>query len=170
MIRSLVLSCLVLLLSSCGFQLRGSTPVAPPLQTLYLKTADPYGKLADDLRDYLTLSGIQLVDTPGPHTTVLDILRETQSQQLINVSGTQQTRQYNLVLTVVFQLTKANGQPWVPLQSLSETRAFTTVSNQILGGTNEQSTLIEQMRQALVFDIMNRLGSQDITHLLTEKR
>ncbi|EKD74167.1 MAG: hypothetical protein ACD_45C00053G0004 [uncultured bacterium] len=170
MLRLLALLCLAVCLTSCGFHLRGGTTLNPPLQKLYLKTADPYGQLANNLRNYLKVSGTPFVDSKEEATAILQILSENENQQLINVSSTQQTRQYNLILTVTFQITDPQGKILIPLQSLSESRAFTTVSDQILGGTNEQNALTQQMRKAIVFDIMNRLGSNDISTQLTTQK
>src|SRR5580765_4776974 len=90
------------LLTSCGFHLRGPTPLPPPLKSLYLQTPDPYGQLTRNLKRSLRMSGVELSSTPAGAKTVLVIMSETSGQQLLSVSGTQQTRQYNLSLTVTF--------------------------------------------------------------------
>jgi LPS-assembly lipoprotein len=157
-------------LSSCGFQLRGSQPLNPLFQEIYIKTEDPYGQLTRNLREYLKMSGAHVTDTPGEAPTVLNILSETKTQALLSVSSNQQTRQYNLILTVTYEITNAKGVVLVPPQTAIETRAFTTVSDQILGGTNEQNTMYQQMQQAIVYDMMNRLGSRDIAIMLNTHR
>jgi len=167
-LQSLILIWLTAIcLSSCGFQLRGSTPLSPPLKKLYIKTADPYGQLTHYLRDYLKTSGVDLTDTPQEALTVLHIISETQNQQLLSVSGSQQIRQYNLSLAVTFEITNPKGVILMPPLTLTENRLFTTLSDQILGGTNEQNILYQQMRLAIVYDIMNRLSSREVTKLLT---
>ncbi|HSW69673.1 MAG TPA: LPS assembly lipoprotein LptE [Gammaproteobacteria bacterium] len=160
----------VVCLSSCGFQLRGSAPLSPPLKILYIQTADPYGQLTRNLRDYLTMSGVELTDTPSHASTILHIINETQSQQLLSVSGTQQTRQYSLVLAVTFEILNPKGSVLMPPTTLSENRTFTTLSDQILGGTNEQNTLYQQMRIAIIYDIMSRLSSREVTKMLMEPK
>lgn len=155
-------------LTSCGFQLRGAVSLSPPLKKMF-KTTDPYGPLTHNLRDYLTLSGVELTDTPQTATTVLHIISEVPSQQLLSVSGSQQTRQYSLLLAVTFEVTTPAGAVLMPSITLTENRTFTTLSDQILGGTNEQNTLYQQMRLAIVYDIMNRLSSKDVTNLLTKQ-
>lgn len=152
---------------SCGFHLRGSIPLAPSLYKLHLETKDPYGQLTRNLKQYLKISGVTLVDKPEDATAILVILQESTSQQLLGMSGTQQTRQYNLILTVVFEVTDPLGKIIVPPQILAETRSFTIKSDQILAGSNEANNLYTQMRQAIVYDIMTRLGSTEITQLLT---
>lgn len=154
-------------ITSCGYHLRGSMPLATPLYKLYLETSDPFGQLTRYLKQFLKVSGVTLVEKREDSTAVLVILHEATSQQLLGISGTQQTRQYNLILNVTFQVTDPVGKILVPLQSLTETRSFTIKSDQILAGSNEANNLYNQMRQAIVYDIMARLGSTEITHLLT---
>lgn len=169
-LRWMVLLFMAILLSSCGFQLRGQTPLSPPLKRLYIQTANPYGALTRNLRDYLTRSNVELVGSPDEALTILHIISETQNQQLLSVSGLQQTRQYSLTLSVTFEVTNPKGIILVPSSTLTENRTLTTLSDLILGGTNEQNTLYQQMRLAIINDIMNRLGSRDVTTLLTEQK
>jgi LPS-assembly lipoprotein len=162
----MLLLSLIGLLSGCGFHLRGQLPLAPPLQKLYLKTQDPYGQLTRNLKQYLKDSNVQLADSPQTAETVLEILHEYNTEQLLSIGGTQQTRQYNIILTVNFQVTDPTGKILLPPQSMSETRSLTIQSNQILGGSNEENNLYQQMRRAIVYDIMNRLSSKDVTDLI----
>jgi LPS-assembly lipoprotein len=169
-LRLIVLLSIAMFLSSCGFQLRGETPLSPPLKRLYIQTADPYGALTRNLRDYLMRSDVELVDSPAEALTILHIISEVQNQQLLSVSGLQQTRQYSLTLSVTFEIMNPKGIVLVPPSTLTENRTLTTLSDLILGGTNEQNTLYQQMRLAIINDIMNRLGSRDVTILLTEQK
>jgi LPS-assembly lipoprotein len=156
----------VLFIAGCGFQLRGSKTFLPSLQNLYIQSTDPYGQLATYLATYLKQSGVHLTTTPDEATAILSILSETQNQQLISVSGTQQTRQYNLLLLVQFQVTNNKGAILVPPQSLTESRILTSISDQILGGSNEQTIMYQQMRRSMVYDMINRLGSQDVAAMI----
>jgi LPS-assembly lipoprotein len=154
-------------LSGCGFKLRGAMPLAPQLHSLYLETADPYGQLAHYLRQFLKMSGVSLAESPVGATSILNILSESTSDQLIGINGTQQTRQYNLVLTVTFQVSNTNNRVLVSPQTVTESRALTIINDQILASSNEAMNLYTQMRQAIVYDIMSRLSSEDITAQLT---
>jgi LPS-assembly lipoprotein len=156
------------LLSACGFHFRGQVPLAPPLKKMYLQSEDPFSQLTRNVKQSLKISGVDLVDSPAKADTILDIMRETNSEQLLSIGGTQQTRQYNITLTVTFQITDGHGRVLVPIESLSETRSLTILSNQILGGSNEENNLFVQMRRAIVYDIMSRLSSSDVSTLVTQ--
>jgi LPS-assembly lipoprotein len=154
------------LLSGCGFHLRGPTELPPPLKNVYLQTQQPYGELTKDLTQYLTLSGAHLTNSASQADTILVIKQESTDQQLLGVGGTQQTRQYNLILTVAFEITNKQGVVLVPLQALSETRTLAVQANQILGSSNETTNLYQQMRRTIVYNIMNRLASKETAILL----
>jgi LPS-assembly lipoprotein len=156
-------------LNACGFHPRGEIPLAPPLHNLYLKSVSPYDQLARNLRQALKQSGVHFASSQNNATVTLEILSETTGQQLLSVSGTQQTRQYNLILTVVYQLLDAKGRVLVAPQSVSETRTIPIQTNQILAGSNEANNLYRQMRFSIVYVILNRLASNDISYILTKK-
>ncbi len=168
--RNLYCLIICLWLSGCGFHARGPMTLAPPLQNLYLQTADPYGQLAKNIRVYLKMSGIHLAQTPAAATSVLEILSENTSEQLLNISGTQTTRQYNLILTVAYRITDNKGNILTDTQIATETRSLTIDANQMLSSSNQAVSLYQQMRIAIVYDIMSRLASRDITAVLTKSK
>jgi LPS-assembly lipoprotein len=155
-----------LLLSACGFHLQRGAVLAAPLQRLYVQSPDPYGILSRALVQYLKMSKVQLTSYAATADTVLVILQDRSSQTLLSVSGTTQTRQYNLKITVVFELRNASGQTLVPPQTLTEERAMTVQQNQILGSSNEASLYYQQMRRSIAYAILNRLASGDISKAL----
>jgi LPS-assembly lipoprotein len=108
----------------------------------------------------LEAAGVHLTESKDQAAIVLEILNEKTTQQLLSVGGTQQTRQYNLILAVTFQLTSPKGNIVMPPQTVSDTQALTVQADQVLGGSNEQNNLYQQMRQDIVFTLLNRLSSQ----------
>jgi LPS-assembly lipoprotein len=159
-VRTIATFFLLALLTSCGFHLRGEVPLAAPLKRMYLQSPDPYGELARNLRLGLEAAGVHLTESKDQAAIVLEILNEKTTQQLLSVGGTQQTRQYNLILAVTFQLTSPKGNIVMPPQTVSDTQALTVQADQVLGGSNEQNNLYQQMRQDIVFTLLNRLSSQ----------
>ncbi|MBV8801601.1 MAG: hypothetical protein JO131_01305 [Gammaproteobacteria bacterium] len=159
----LCISCI----SGCGFKPRGAMPLPPQLHDLYLETSDPYGQLAHYLRQFLKMSGVSLAKNPFEATSILTILNENTTDQLLGINGTQKTRQYNLVLTVTFQISNKKNRVIVPPQTVTESRALTIINDQILASSNEAMSLYTQMRQAIVYDIMSRLSSEEITTQIT---
>lgn len=161
----IIIACFCLI--SCGFHTRGPATLPATLQTLYLQTNDPYGQLTKNLRLYLKMSGVHLTQTPVEATSILEILNENTSEQLLNISGTQATRQYNLILTVNYRITDNRGNVLIDTQTASEMRPLTINANQMLSGSNQAVSLYQQMRLAIAYDIISRLASREINATLT---
>lgn len=166
MVRYACLFACFFILVGCGFHLQGEAKLAPPLHLLYLQTPDPYGYLARNLKQYLKMSKVKLVASPAEADTILVVSRDETAQEFLSVSGTTQTRQYRLKVTVIFEITTAKGQPIIGSQTLVEERFITIQSNQVLGSSNETALFYQQMRRALAYAIINRIASKDITRAI----
>lgn len=166
MISAVITLCLAFLCSGCGFHMQGNAQLAQPLHRLYLQTPDPYGHLSRDLQQNLKMSNVVLTATSAEADSILVILEDNSTQKLLSVGGTQQTRQYELGVTVVFEIENKNGLTMVPRQTLSATRNITVQSNQILGSSNEANLYYQQMRRQLAIALMNRLASIEVTNML----
>lgn len=165
-LRVIVLLSFCVLLASCGFHLQGQTKLAAPLHRLYLQTSDPYGQLARSLQQYLKASNVELTSSPQEADTILEVMSDSTSQNLLSVNGTQQTRQYSLVVTTIFQITNRHGGIILGPQSLSESRAITIQSNQVLGSSNEANLFYQQMRRNLAYAIINRIASREVNQII----
>lgn len=161
---------LLLTLSACNFHLRGPVTLAEPLHKVYLQSQNPYGDLARNIKQYLRMSGVQIVNSPQESTAILNINREETTQDLISINSSQQTRQYTLKLLVAFEVLTPKGNTKLAQQTVLETRPLTLQSNQILAGSNQAVLLYSEMRRAIVYDLMMRLSSQDVSRALTKAK
>lgn len=162
-----VLLFICLFLTGCGFHLQGEANLAPPLQRMYLQASDPYGYLARILKQNLRMSHVEIVNSPAEARTTLVIMQDNVSQDLFSVSGTQQTRQYILRVTVIFEVIDSYGRILLAPQPLTAARTITVQSNQILGSSNEMSLFYQQMRREIANAIIYRLASNEVTERIT---
>lgn len=165
--QKVLLTLMIMLLTACGFHPRGEIALAEPLHHLYIQSSDPYGTLVKELEQSLKMSHVTLTSSPTDASTILNIASDTTGQDLLSVNGTQQTRQYRLHVSVVFSIQNDKGVTLVPPQRITEYRIITIQSNQILGSSNEANLYFQQMRRSLASAMMFRLGSQEITRILT---
>lgn len=161
---------LILVLNSCSFQPRGHTQLSPYLHKLYLTSNNPNSQFYRYLRESLQMSGIQLNEKASDSNLVLTILNETLHQQLLSIGTNNQTRQYNVSLTISYSLSTHKGINILGPEQLTETRSVTIQSNQILGDNNEVSALYQQMRLAIAFDLIDRLASEEVGQRINAKR
>jgi LPS-assembly lipoprotein len=157
---------LAFILCACGFQLQGKTRLAGPLHRVYIQASDKYGHLVRYLEQYLKMSDAIVVNTPAEASTIFSIMKDEATQELISVSSTQQTRQYNLKVTVIFQITDNKGRILVSPQTISENRVITVQASQILGSDNQTNMIYQQMRRMIAYAIMVRIASNQVTRAI----
>lgn len=150
-------------LSSCGFHLRAPVTLPLPLQSMYIQAQDPYSSFIRNLKQYLKMSGVRLARSPQEAETILNIIEENTGQELLSINSSQQTRQYSLKYSVVFEVLDTKGKAYFPPQSLIETRTLTLQSNQVLASSNQAALLYQDMRRAVVYNIVSRLTSKKLT-------
>jgi LPS-assembly lipoprotein len=165
--RFIFIISLFALLSACGFHLQGQKEFPAALQSIYIQTPDRYSYLVHVLKQYFKMSHVKVVDTIDEARSIMVILRDDTAQQLLGVSGTQQTRQYNLKVYVTFEITDRNGRVLLPAQAFDDSRTITIQSNQILGTSNEALLYYQQIRRSLVTKIMDKLSSKEVSEQLT---
>lgn len=153
---------LLFMLTGCGFKLRDSFSFSSPIRHLYIETNTPYSLLTANLKQFFKRTSVHVTSSAKEADIILNILNEKETQPLISISSTQQTREYNLTVSITFQLKDRSGKIIVPQETMSESRTFTIQSSQILSGSNEAYGLYQQLWQALVYTVANRLASKEI--------
>ncbi len=150
---------LMLVLSGCGFHLRGEGTVPPEMKVLYLEAPNPYDRFIVELRDNLDGMGVHLVPSPGIAPVTLQILNATFSKDLTTVSSNTLVRTYTLRFVVVFQLTDVKGRGIYGPITVATTANYTTNDNQLLGDTQTLETERYQMQREIIFKLFNRINS-----------
>ena len=148
---------LALLLSACGFQLRGTVDLPPVLQATQLE-GDRFSLLVSELGMLLRNAGAGLVEERGQATAVLKVLDETSSQRVLSVGVSGRAAEYELHHRVDYQLEDARGEVLVPRQSLSARRTYQFDENDVLGKANEEESLREEMQRDLARRILQQVS------------
>lgn len=148
---------LILLLSACGFQLRG-TVVLPPVMEATRLEGDRFSLLVSELDRVLQNAGARMVDEGGQATAVLKVLGENSSQRVLSVGATGRVAEYELYHQVDYQLENPQGEVLVAKQTLSARRSFQFDENDVLGKANEEENLREEMQRDLALRIVQQLS------------
>ncbi len=156
----LMLLCSTLLLTSCGFHLRGIHGLPAWLNNVAIVIEDAHR----DLEPLLTtqLQGYSLRVNPDPATATYWLIMEqdTTRQQISSISSSTTPRQYQLIYSLRFKLTRAKGKEILPSSTVVVTRLLTVNSDRILGSNFEEETLKREMRMDAVVQVLDRIGAQ----------
>ncbi|HYR05776.1 MAG TPA: LPS assembly lipoprotein LptE, partial [Gallionella sp.] len=93
-LRMLALLLTTLMLTACGFHLRGQAGL--PFGTLYLDAANSNTPLIADLRRNLEASNVKLVNTAEQADVVLNIVSEIPEKQILTLGGSGRVSEYQL--------------------------------------------------------------------------
>jgi len=153
-IQSFVLL-LALVISGCGFQLRGAIELPPLYERVHLVDKG-YSDIGKPLSQALENVGAKMVPSPSSATSVVTLLSRGTQRKALNVGG-KQIREYELQLDVTFVVQDHEGKQLKDPQTVSLIRNFRNDPDDVLGKDNEEQIIRREMNQAVVMPILRRL-------------
>ncbi|BBP57139.1 LPS assembly lipoprotein LptE [Pseudomonas sp. St316] len=151
--RNLLVVGLAVLLSACGFQLRGTGTTELAIKELDLSARDAYGETVKMLRNTLENSGVK-VYTGAPYKLVLT--REQQSQRSLSYAGAGRSAEYELNNELSYEIRGQNNLVLID-DKLQVQKVYLHDGNNITGSDQESIEVRGEMRRELVQRMMLRL-------------
>ena len=151
---------LAVLLSSCGFSLRGTEVLSSQFQQLRLNLLQPNSEFGRLLSRSLSNAGveIELVNTldADENSLLLLVSNEQVNRRAITINPRARAAQYELQLSVNITLGRGEELLIAPEQLIVEDIYFEDIEN--ISGTQEEVEIITtEMRRELVNQLMRRL-------------
>lgn len=144
--RNLVVLGLALLLSACGFQLRGTGQTDFALQELNLQARNSYGETARQLEALLERSQVR-VHTGAPYS--LHLTREETRQRTASYTSSARSAEYELTSILDYEF--RGPQNTLLLQdSVQVQKVYVHDSNNLIGSSQEGDQLRDEMRRELL--------------------
>ncbi len=147
---------IVLLLTACGFHLRGQSGM--PFDTLYLDAANPGTPFIADLRRNLQANKVKLVNTAEQADVVLNIAFEAPEKQILTLGGSGRVNEFQLRYRVSLRAYDLKQQDWIPAEEIMLRRDYSYDDTKILAKEAEETLLYQSMRSDMVQQIMRRLS------------
>ena len=148
----------VLLLGGCGFRLAGSDPLPAVLAQPHLSVKDPYTDFAREFEHQLKNGGAALQDIRAKSTATIEVTRDQVEQRTLSVSARNIPTEYELTYTVTIAVQGPDREILKP-QTLTLSKDYSFVENELLAKEHEADTLRRQMARDLVAIAMRRLTS-----------
>lgn len=148
-----------LLLTACGFQLRGSYTL--PFDTLYIALPETAELRAVLKRNIEASSQTRIVDSAAKAQAVLVVTADLQMKNVLSLSSTGRVREYQLVRTFAYRVYDAGNRDVAPPGEITIRRDITYSDEQVLAKEAEEALLRRDMQNDLVQQLLRRLaGSQ----------
>ena len=156
--RLLILSCVSVILSSCGFSLRGSDVLSSKFQVIQLDMEQPNSEFSRLLRRSLEVADVSIesVALTNSDSPVLLVSNERIVSRPITVNPRARAAQYEMRLSINIALGSAEEYIIIPETLMVERIYFEDIAN--IAGTQEEVEIITaEMRRELVNQLMRRL-------------
>jgi len=153
--RNLMIVGLTVLLSACGFQLRGTGDNTFALQEINLKARDAYGATVNDVRSALENRGLK-VHSGAPYSLILASERE--NQRTATYTSSARTAEYQLNLALEYQIQGQNNLPLLT-RKVEVQRFYVQDQNNLVGSQQEAQQVKAEMRREMVQQLVQQLSS-----------
>jgi len=147
---------LLLTLSACGWQLRG-TGSAATIDRLHLSANSPNSIFTRTLERYLRSSGIELVDNATDAEYTLKLIKEKSKRRTATVSASARISERLLEEQVEYRVTKPDGTVAIERSTASVERIYEYNEDNVLATEDEARLLRREMYNDLARQIANRL-------------
>ncbi|MDN2696135.1 LPS assembly lipoprotein LptE [Janthinobacterium sp. SUN073] len=154
---------LTVLLSACGFHLRGSNgSFMLPFATMYIGLPET-SPLAIGLKRYIRAIGsTEVVSTKDGADAVLEVLSDPErnrTKTILSLNKNGRVQEYQLGYSINFRVVDKAGNQLLAPTTISLVRPITFDESQVLAKESEEAALYRDMRNDLVQQIMRRLAA-----------
>ena len=150
----LLVTCCVLL-SACGFQLRGQAML--PFETLFISA--PAGHpIGTDLKRLIKAgTKTQIVNKVKDAQATLEIISVTNDKEIMSVSGGGRVREFELRYRVSFRLIDSKGVELIPVNEIALRRIIPFTDAQVVAKEGEEAMLVREMQGDSAAQIVRRM-------------
>lgn len=156
--RKLIIALVVLSMTGCGFQMRGTRTLPAVMERTYIDTLDRHSVFYRKMRAELLLYDVEVVDSIADATAVFSITSDVTNQRVISVSARNVPREFEIYYTVRYQLNTEN-ETLIDDATQTMTRDYNYDETLVLGKDNEQQVLRDAIADDLVRLVMIQLTS-----------
>ena len=157
--RNLVLGLVLTGIAGCGFQLRDTQGFEISAKSLSVSATNLNSQFSQELKRMLTAQGVALVPVSGAEY-LISILSERTTRRPVATSADISVSEYELRLETRFQLTNANGELLIGPTMLVTERIYSFDRSSLVGNTEEEELLTEEMRQDIASQLLRRLSAR----------
>ncbi|MDG9884814.1 hypothetical protein CSV86_030700 [Pseudomonas putida CSV86] len=151
--RNLLVMGLAVMLSACGFHLRGTGTNELAIKELEVSARNAYGETVTQLRDVLKSSGVN-VHSGAPYRLVLT--NEAETQRAASYAGSGRSVEYELQTQLSYDIQGRNNTVLLS-DKLEVQKVYLYDGNNITGSGQESGQIRKEMRRELVQRMILRL-------------
>ncbi|MBI4999065.1 MAG: hypothetical protein HZC22_19620 [Rhodocyclales bacterium] len=146
-----------LLLSACGFHLRGAYSL--PFDTLHIAQPESSELRAIIKRNVEASTQTRITDAANEAQATLRIISDTPAKRILSLNSAGRVREYQLTRTFVFLVANNAGGNYLPQSSIVISREMTFDDSSVLSKEAEEVLLWRDIQNDLVQQLLRRLAA-----------
>ncbi len=151
--KKLIAILLLLVITSCGFHMRGMTEIS-------FKTISLEGKelsFSKNLKKILNTNKVAIVSpTENPELRV-ELLSEESEKRILTLSGQGLVREFEIFYRVRYRIKTSDSEIWSQENIIETRRDFTYSDSNLIGKEEEERQLSEAMRNEAITNLFNQI-------------
>ena len=155
--RGIAIVLTTLMISGCGWSLRGAGMIPDELNSMHVVSRDPNGKLSRDLERALQSSGVEVPSSAADADYSLVILQERSLVRVATVNENARVSEQELIEEARFMIVNQEGVQVVLPAKVSVERIFEYDEDNVLATQDERELIRSEMRRDLIMQMLNRL-------------
>ncbi len=151
--------CLSIVLSGCGFHLRGVEIAVVDIGTVYLDVGNEHGEIEQLLLRHFERNNVEVVTSPENAAFSLYISEERNYRRPVVTTMDIRVAEYEIRQEVDIELKASSGKLLVPMAVVFAERTYTFDDENLESSSDEEALLLREMRQDLVRQIFWRMNT-----------
>ncbi len=144
---------MLLMITSCGFHLRGMTEIS-------FKTISLEGKelsFTKNLKKTLASNKVSIIlPTENPELRI-ELLSEESEKRILSLSGQGLVREFEIFYRVRYRIKTIDSETWSQENIIETRRDFTFSDSNLIGKEEEERQLYESMRNEAITNLFNQI-------------
>jgi len=156
---------LVLVITACGFRLRGALDIPDELKSIYISSEKASPDFTSLLKRNLKLNGVRIADSASDAALALHIYEERVRRRTLTITESAKTAEYQLNMDVSFDIQSPTGDTLLEKDIVSNEKIYLEDTDSVASVKNEETLLKKEMRLDLIKQIVRRIQAVAEKHL-----
>jgi len=151
--KKLIAILLLIVITSCGFHLRGMTEIS-------YKTISLEGKelsLTKNLKKILNTNKVAIVSSTENPELRVEFLSEESEKRILSLSGQGLVREFEIFYRVRYRIKASDSEIWSQENIIETRKDFTYSDSNLIGKEEEERQLMEAMRIEVITSLFNQI-------------
>ena len=144
---------MLLIISSCGFHMRGMTEIS-------FKTISLEGKelsFTKNLKQILKSNKVAIVSPTENPELRIELMSEESEKRILSLSGQGLVREFEIFYRVRYRIKTSDSEIWSQENIIETRKDFTYSDSNLIGKEEEERQLNEAMRNEAITNLFNQI-------------